>query len=207
MPAGFRLKNLPVSALPTHVQENVVARSLCRQYTGNLLARTVWRQARQAAQRLLRSLWAAWRGLVRSSLLHQICQDIVGDVVEKTLSCASLRQFARALPGRHIRYVPASLLEDQSLPAARLADRNRQLLDRPRLRLMSGEEIMVEIPNHCSTHDFYQLARATLNLGRSTSLALLRMGPGSVEHPLLPCVRWESSHLIKQRVFQVVTHK
>ena len=137
MPAGSRLKNLPVSALPTHVQENVVARSLCRQYTGNLLARTVWRQARQAAQRLL----------------------------------------------------------------------DRQLLDMPRLRLMSGEEIVVEIPNNCSTHDFYQLARATLNLGRSTSLALLRMGPGSVEDPLLPCVRWESSHLIKRRVFQVVTHK
>ena len=137
MPAGFRLKNLPVSALPTHVRENAVARSLCRQYTGNLLARTVWRQARQAAQRLL----------------------------------------------------------------------DRQLLDMPRLRLMSGEEIVVEIPNNCSTHDFYQLSRATLNLGRSTSLALLRMGPGSVEHPLLPCVRWESSHLIKRRVFQVVTHK
>ena len=162
-------------------------------YTGNLLARAVWRQARQAAQRLL---------------LHRICQDIVEDVVEETLSRASLRQFARALPGQHIRYVPASLLEDQSLPAARLAGRNRQLLDRPRLRLMSGEEIMVEIPNRCSTHDFYQLARATLNLGRSTSLALLRMGPGSVEDPLLPCVRWESRHLIiKRRVFQVVTHK
>ena len=193
MPAGFRLKNLPVSALPTHVQENVVARSLCRQYTGNLLARTVWRQARQAAQRL--------------EDVHQICQDIVEGVVEKTLSRASLRQFARALPGRHIRYVPAHILEDQSLPAARLADRNRHLLSMPRLRLMSGEEIVVEIPNNCSTHDFYQLSRATLNLGRSTSLALLRMGPGSVEDRLLPCVRWESSHLIKRRVFQVVTHK
>ena len=45
MPAGSRLRNLPVSALPAHAQENLLARSLSRQYTGNVLARAVIVQA------------------------------------------------------------------------------------------------------------------------------------------------------------------
>ena len=162
MPAGSRLRNLPISALPTHVQENVVARSVSRQYTGNLLARAV---------------------------LRQICQDIVEDIVDAVEDIVDdVEHIVDAAD--YIVEAVEDIVEDN-----------------PRLRLMSGEEITVQIPGHCSTHDFYQLSRATLNLGRSTSLALMRMGPGSFEGRLLPCVRWESSHLIKRRVFQVVTHK
>ena len=201
MPVGARLRNAPVSVLPAHAREKIVAHSLARQYTSKVLARAVIRQARQAAQ----------------GLLHEIYQDVVEDVVDKENleklertswqdKLEKLRQFARALPERRIRYVPSSLPGDQSLPAAMLADHRSHLLRMPILRLMSGKEIVVEIPRHCSTHDFYQLARTALNLGRSTSLALVRVGPGSFEDRLLPCVRSESSGLIRRRVFQVVTH-
>ena len=150
-----------------------MARSVSRQYTGNLLARAV---------------------------LRQICQDIVEDIVVDAVEdiVDDVEHIVDAVD--YIVEAVEDIVEDN-------VDDVEGLLSMPRLRLMSGEEITVEIPGHCSTHDFYQLSRATLNLGRSTSLALLRMGPGSVEDPLLPCVRWESSHLIKRRVFQVVTHK
>ena len=172
MPAGSRLRNLPISALPTHVQENVVARSVSRQYTGNLLDRAV---------------------------LRQICQDIVEDIVDAVEDIVDdVEHIVDAAD--YIVEAVEDIVEDN-------VDDVEGLLSMPRLRLMSGEEITVQIPGHCSTHDFYQLSRATLNLGRSTSLALLRMGPGSFVCRLLPCVRWESSHLIKRRVFQVVTHK
>ena len=172
MPAGSRLRNLPISALPTHVQENVVARSVSRQYTGNLLARAV---------------------------LRQICQDIVEDIVDAVEDIVDdVEHIVDAVD--YIGEAVEDIVEDN-------VDDVEGLLSMPRLRLMSGEEITVQIPGLCSTHDFYQLSRATLNLGRSTSLALMRMGPGSFEGRLLPCVRWESSHLIKRRVFQVVTHK
>lgn len=206
MPVGARLRNAPVSVLPAHAREKIVAHSLARQYTSKVLARAVIRQARQAAIRQARQ--------AAQGLLHEIYQDMVEDVADKEEleklertswqdKLEKLRQFARALPERRIRYVPASLPGDQSLPAALLADHRSYM---PILRLMSGKEIVVEIPRHCSTHDFYQLARTALNLGRSTSLALVRVGPGSFEDRLLPCVRSESSGLIRRRVFQVVTH-
>ena len=209
MPVGARLRNAPVSVLPAHAREKIVAHSLARQYTSKVLARAVIRQARQAAIRQARQ--------AAQGLLHEIYQDVVEDVVDKENleklertswqdKLEKLRQFARALPERRIRYVPSSFPGDQSLPAAMLADHRSHLLRMPILRLMSGKEIVVEIPRHCSTHDFYQLARTALNLGRSTSLALVRVGPGSFEDRLLPCVRSESSGLIRRRVFQVVTH-
>ena len=45
MPAGSRLRNLPVSALPAYAQENLLARSVSRQYIGNVPARAVIVQA------------------------------------------------------------------------------------------------------------------------------------------------------------------
>ena len=157
MPVGARLRNAPVSVLPAHAREKIVAHSLARQYTSKVLARAVIRQARQAAIRQARQ--------AAQGLLHEIYQDMVEDVADKEEleklertswqdKLEKLRQFARALPERRIRYVPASLPGGQSLPAALLADHRSHLLRMPLLRLMSGKEIVVEIPRHCSTHDF-----------------------------------------------------
>ena len=82
-----------------------------------------------------------------------------------------------------------------------------QLLDRPRLRLYSGKEVPIEVPLHCTFHEFYQLARAALNLERNISLVLLRAGLGRYEDRQLPCHRWEAGHLIRRKRFDVITHK
>ena len=92
--------------------------------------------------------------------------------------------------------------------AALLANRNRRQRDMTRLRLFSGEEVAIEVPEEASLHDFYIQVRNTLGLQKHISLALLRVGPSDFESRLLSCSRHiNASRLVRKTVFEVVLHK
>ena len=92
--------------------------------------------------------------------------------------------------------------------AALLANRNRRQRDMTRLRLFSGEEVAIEVPEEASLHDFYIQVRNTLGLQKHISLALLRVGPGGFDNRLLSCSRRVNAwRFVKKTVFEVVMHK
>ena len=148
------------------------------------------------------------RSLVRqytSSLLARVGWKVIR--AERARTLEGHRAFARALRFRPVEQLPDITPGQQTLPAATLAQQQRDLLDRPRLRLFSGVEVPVDIPYHVSTHEFYQLARNALNLAPNERLRILRLGSGTLEQRELRCNGCECGHLIRRKTFQVITHE
>ena len=148
------------------------------------------------------------------------CKQYIALLVRRCEAQASARCFleaigrrlrcdAETLQTRQIWRIPSVSEEDARLPAAILADRAREALDMPRLRLASGRELVLPVDRRQSLHDFHEQAKYVLELDPkgNISLALLRHGCGSVEERLLHCSRtvhaWRH---VKRKVFEVVQH-
>ena len=122
----------------------------------------------------------------------------------------SLKKFATTLPSRAVKNFPEWSDAEKSLPAARLSELTRRILDLPLLRMVSGKEMQVPYPRNASLHDFYQICRKLLQLRPNESLALLRAGPGQGDfhQRLLHCSRdRHAATWVKRMVFDVVVHK
>ena len=99
------------------------------------------------------------------------------------------------------RAMPIGKLRNRSLPKEMLDARDRE---RPRLRLVSGREIVMRVPHSPSTftyRDFYQAARD--ELGTEKRLSLILLYAGRVVQHCQGVYCWED---IKCKTFEVLLH-
>ena len=99
------------------------------------------------------------------------------------------------------RAMPIGKLRNRSLPKEVLDARGRE---RPRLRLVSGREIVMRVPHSPSTftyRDFYQAARD--ELGTEKRLSLILLYAGRVVQHCQGVYCWED---IKCKTFEVLLH-